>query len=89
MDCARFLVFFLIFIAVCAIFVFEMNEMKLTDVDKNVYFIPGPELMAIAKNEGMVENTHPNDLGMFFMTQAVEKVLKKYYLKERGYEKWN
>lgn len=52
-------------------------EAALADGDKNVYFISGPELMEIAKNEGMVENTHPNDLGMFSMAQAVEKVLKK------------
>ena len=52
-------------------------EAALAVGDKNVYFIPGPELMAIAKNEGLVENTHPNDLGMFSMAQAVEKVLKK------------
>ena len=51
-------------------------EAALAQGDKNVYFIPGPELMAIAKNEGTVENCHPNDLGMFSMAKAVEKVLK-------------
>ncbi len=30
-----------------------------------------------------------NDLGMFSMAQSVEKVLKKFFLKERGYKKWN
>lgn len=51
-------------------------EAALAQGDKNVYFIPGYELMAIAKNEGTVENTHPNDLGMFSMAMAVKKVLK-------------
>ena len=52
-------------------------ETALAQGDKNVYFITGQELMAIAKNEGTVENTHPNDLGMYSMSRAVEKVLKR------------
>lgn len=44
--------------------------------DKNVYFIDGPELMAIAKDDGTVDGCHPNDLGFYSMAAAVTKVLK-------------
>ena len=45
--------------------------------DKNVYLIDGPTLMAIAQNEGTVDNCHPNDLGFYSMAKAVAPVLKK------------
>jgi len=45
--------------------------------DKNVYFIDGPTLMALAKNEGTVDNCHPNDLGFASMAVAVGDVLEK------------
>ena len=44
--------------------------------DENVYLLTGPELMAIAGYDGMVDGVHPNDLGFFSMAQAVVKVLK-------------
>ncbi len=43
--------------------------------DKNVYIIPGNELMAIAGNDGTVDGTHPTDLGFFSMAQRVAVVL--------------
>lgn len=47
--------------------------------DENVYLLTGPELMAIAGYDGMVDGTHPNDLGFFSMAQAVLKVLKPLF----------
>lgn len=44
--------------------------------DKNVYFIDGPTLMALAQNEGTVDNCHPNDLGFASMAKAVGDVLE-------------
>ena len=44
--------------------------------DKNVYLLDGPTLMALAGNEGTVDNCHPNDLGFYSMAMAVEKVLR-------------
>lgn len=44
--------------------------------DKNVYFIPGPELMQYAKNDGTVDNTHPNDLGFYSISKVLGKLLK-------------
>ena len=44
--------------------------------DKNVYFIPGPELMKYAKNDGTVDNTHPNDLGFYSIAKVLGKHLK-------------
>jgi len=47
--------------------------------DKNVYYIPGNELMKYAENEGTVDNCHPNDLGFASMARAlgdeIEKIL--------------
>lgn len=39
--------------------------------DKNTFFIDGPTLMQYAKNEGTVDNCHPNDLGFHSMAQVL------------------
>ncbi|MBO5837356.1 MAG: hypothetical protein J6Q92_05630 [Oscillospiraceae bacterium] len=45
--------------------------------DKNVYFIPGPELIGEDVIEtATVDNVHPNDSGFLSMALAVQKVLK-------------
>lgn len=48
--------------------------------DKNVYFIEGRELMALAGDNGTVDGTHPTDLGFFAMakrlSQTIEEILK-------------
>lgn len=44
--------------------------------DKNVYMLTGPELMALAGQDGTVDAVHPNDLGFFSMARAVCDVLK-------------
>lgn len=53
-------------------------ENALKNGDKNVYFIDGgdffpPDQYVYCSND----NTHPNDLGMFYMANAYEPVLKK------------
>ena len=53
-------------------------ENALRDGDKNVYFIDGgtffpPENRVFCTND----NVHPNDLGMLYMANAIEPVLKK------------
>ena len=45
--------------------------------DKNVYYIPGCELMELAKDEGTVDNTHPNDLGFYSMAKKLIELLEK------------
>ena len=45
--------------------------------DKNVYFIGGEKLMELAKGEGSVDYTHPNDFGFHSMARALEEVLKE------------
>lgn len=45
--------------------------------DKNVYFLDGPALMALAGNDGTVDNCHPNDLGFYSMARAMENVLRE------------
>lgn len=44
--------------------------------DENVYFLDGPELMALAEDEGTVDNAHPNDLGFASMARAVAEKFK-------------
>lgn len=48
--------------------------------DKNVYFISGRELMAKARDNGTVDNTHPNDFGFYSMAEALGNVLEKVIL---------
>lgn len=45
--------------------------------DTNVYLIDGGTLMALAKNEGTVDDCHPNDLGFASMAKAVGDLLEK------------
>lgn len=45
--------------------------------DTNVYLIDGGSLMALAKDEGTVDDCHPNDLGFVSMAKAVGDLLEK------------
>ncbi len=45
--------------------------------DENVYLLDGPALMALAGDDGTVDNCHPNDLGFFSMAEALAPVIKK------------
>ena len=44
--------------------------------DNNVHFLGGKELSSACKNEGSVDNCHPNDWGFACMADAVYDVLK-------------
>lgn len=46
-------------------------ENALAAGDKHVWFMDGPQLMALCKDEGTVDNTHPTDVGFFSMAQAI------------------
>jgi hypothetical protein len=52
-------------------------ENALAAGDKNVYFIPGCELMMDARNEGLVDNVHTNDAGFLNMASVMAPVLKE------------
>lgn len=46
--------------------------------DKNVYMIPGTDLLIpMARNTGLVDNCHPNDMGFASMALVIEPVLRK------------
>lgn len=45
--------------------------------DKKVYFLDGPALTALSGNEGMVEGTHPNDLGFASMAAALAALCER------------
>lgn len=45
--------------------------------DKNVYLLTGKELMAIAKDDGTVDNCHPNDLGFYSMANTLGDLLER------------
>ena len=51
--------------------------------DENVYLLDGPALMAMAGDDGTVDNCHPNDLGFYSMANALEPVIKKALKDER------
>lgn len=56
----------------------ETYEKAKASGDNNVYYLNGRALMAIAGNEGTVDNCHPNDLGFFSMAQAVGDVIQTF-----------
>ncbi len=45
--------------------------------DKNVYFIPGKDLLELCGNEGTVDTTHPTDLGFFSMAEVLKRLIEK------------
>ena len=61
----------------------QTYENALASGDKNVYLITGRELMKIAKNDGTVDNCHPNDLGFYSMAKSLLKVLKQIFKEEK------
>ncbi len=52
-------------------------ENALAAGDQNVYFIPGPALMEDMKNEGLVDDCHPNDAGFVSMARAMIPTIKQ------------
>lgn len=52
-------------------------ENALSRGDKNVYFIPGEQLMALCGNEGTVDGCHPTDLGFASIAKELGDVLAK------------
>lgn len=48
--------------------------------DENVYLIEGKELMKLAKDDGTVDNCHPNDLGFMSMADVLGDVLRNILL---------
>ena len=45
--------------------------------DKNVYFIDGPTLLELCKDDFSVDNIHPNDFGFASMAKALSDVIEK------------
>ncbi len=46
--------------------------------DRNVYLLEGPQLMALAGDNGTVDGVHPNDLGFYSMAAALEQMLRSF-----------
>lgn len=46
--------------------------------DKNVYFIPGPDLCALCGNEGTVDDCHPTDFGFASMAKALGDFIEEH-----------
>ena len=52
-------------------------ETTVQDVDQNVYFIDGTQMLRLFGGDcGTVDNCHPNDLGFYCMAKALEPVLR-------------
>lgn len=51
-------------------------EYAVASGDCNVFFIDGPALMKYAKDDGTVDNTHPNDLGLASMAKVLIRHLR-------------
>lgn len=57
----------------------QTYENAVASGDKNVYFLDGKDLMNLCKNEGSIDNTHPNDFGFASMAKAVGDVVEKIW----------
>lgn len=55
-------------------------ENALAAGDKRVWFMDGPELMALCKDEGTVDNTHPTDLGFYSMALAIGNWIEENHI---------
>ena len=51
-------------------------DIAISEGDKNVYFLDPNENMPFMADEGTVEACHPNDLGFYFMAQALLPILR-------------
>lgn len=47
--------------------------------DKNVYFVPADKLMALAVDNGTVDNVHPTDFGFYSMAQALKGIFSMIF----------
>ena len=54
--------------------------------DENVYFLDGAELMKLCKNDGTVDNCHPNDFGFASMAEAIGNVIRKIWADDKTVE---
>jgi len=54
----------------------ESYHQAIMSGDKNVYLLTASRLMNIAKNDGLVDLSHPNDLGFFSMASALRDCLE-------------
>lgn len=52
-------------------------ELAVAAGDRNVYLIPGTQLMEDMKNEGLVDNCHPNDAGFVSMARAMLPTIRE------------
>ena len=50
--------------------------------DKNVYFLDGPKLMALVKDDGTVDGIHPTNSGFFSMAHAIAPILETVFAKK-------
>lgn len=49
--------------------------------DQNVYFLDGPKLMALVKDDGTVDGIHPSNSGFLSMAHAIAPVLETIWKK--------
>ncbi len=63
----------------------ETYEKAVNNGDKNVYLLKGSELMKMAKQDGTVDNCHPNDFGFASMATALIPVIKDILQKNNSF----
>ena len=51
--------------------------------DQNVYFLDGPKLMALVKDDGTVDGIHPTNSGFLSMAHAIAPILETIWTKNR------
>lgn len=59
----------------------ETFEAAVNSGDKNVYFVDNKKLCTLCRDEGTIENCHPNDFGFYSMAMAVSEVFENLEIK--------
>ena len=58
-------------------FIRGVVQKKIADGDTHLYFIEGTELLGSTRGDGLVDGSHPNDLGFYWMAEGLAPYLKK------------
>lgn len=57
--------------------IYDTYETARKNGDNNVYFMNGLDIMEVEVSDGTIEGCHPNDLGFYFMANAIGAKIKE------------
>lgn len=58
-------------------FIRDVITQRAAEGDKNIYFVEGTDLLGPSRGDGLVDGSHPNDLGFHWMAEGLAPQLRK------------